>query len=219
MKEINYFFGNKEIPETPTICFGVTDSNIYFIINNEENDINGCFFPEPPTAHMTFEQILKLFPESIEYFQSRLTDEKSVLNKLMSIKKEMLKKKDPFFVEREMSHDINKQKTIIDNLNTIIGYLSTPKISGKFNNGVKITKELIQKVKQIPISNFIEFNKGGFAKSIWNPHEKTPSMKYYKNNNMVKCFSSNNMGDVIDVIKQTHRLDFIKAVEYLSNYI
>lgn len=77
----------------------------------------------------------------------------------------------------------------------------------------------MDRVKSVPISNFIKFDRGNCAISIWNPTEKTASMYYYSKDNHVHCFSSGKHGDVIDVIQQLYNLNFIDAVKYLSKYI
>ena len=79
-----------------------------------------------------------------------------------------------------------------------------------------ITEEDIARAKQIPISSFIQFNQAGFARCLWHS-DKNPSMKFYKKENRCWCFSCNQGGDVIDVIKQIREVDFIQAVKHLLN--
>ena len=78
----------------------------------------------------------------------------------------------------------------------------------------KITEDMVARVKQIPITEEVSFDYGK-ATSVWSPHEKTPSMHYYPEDNRVWCFASGEGGDIIDFIKQRDSLDFKQAVTYL----
>ena len=73
----------------------------------------------------------------------------------------------------------------------------------------------VQKARQRPISDFIEFNSFGFARSIWNTSDKTPSMKYYPKENRVHCFSTGEDEDVIGVVMQLRNCKFIDAVKFI----
>jgi hypothetical protein len=73
----------------------------------------------------------------------------------------------------------------------------------------------IEKAKQVPVNNFIQF-RGGFARCLWH-NDKNPSMHYYKKLNRVKCFSCGKGGDVIDVVQKLHSCSFEEAVRRLSN--
>jgi hypothetical protein len=74
----------------------------------------------------------------------------------------------------------------------------------------------IATIKQIPITNYIEFNRAGFACCLWHSPDKSPSMKYYPKDNHVHCFSCGKSGDVIDVFQQLHSCSFREAVKQLS---
>jgi hypothetical protein len=73
----------------------------------------------------------------------------------------------------------------------------------------------IEKIKQIPITDIMEFNKAGFACCPFHG-EKTPSLKYYKKNNRFHCFGCGKDGDVIDMFQQLHSCNFREAVKNLS---
>lgn len=75
----------------------------------------------------------------------------------------------------------------------------------------------VERARQRPISDFIRFDRSGFATSIWNTSDKTPSMKYYKKNNRVHCFSTGEDEDVIGVVMQLHGCTFIEAVKIINN--
>lgn len=79
-----------------------------------------------------------------------------------------------------------------------------------------ITDEHIWQAKQVPIGNFYEFNKAGFGKSLVNPNEKTPSLKWWPKTNTFKDFSGGGeSGDVIKFVMLLHNLEFIQAVKYI----
>jgi len=73
----------------------------------------------------------------------------------------------------------------------------------------------IHKAKQRPITDFIEFNKFNFARSIFNKSDDTPSMKYYPRQNQVHCFSTGRHEDVIGVVMEIRGCDFIEAVKII----
>lgn len=73
----------------------------------------------------------------------------------------------------------------------------------------------IDKARAVPISDFVEFSRSGFAKCIWHS-EKSASMKYYKRDNKVKCFGCSKGGDVIDVVQQLDGISFLEAVKKLT---
>ncbi len=78
----------------------------------------------------------------------------------------------------------------------------------------QITDEDIAVAKELPIENFLQFNKSGFSNCLWH-EEKTGSLKLYREKNRVHCFGCNKSADVIDLVMKIHSLDFIPAVRYL----
>ncbi len=93
----------------------------------------------------------------------------------------------------------------VKKLETILLYMKKGK-GGEFD---------IQKAKQRPITDFIEFDRAGFATSIWNAQDKTPSMKYYPKENRVYCFSTNRHDDVVGVVQQLKNCSFTDAVKFI----
>lgn len=87
--------------------------------------------------------------------------------------------------------------------------------AGKSN--LKDKQVEIEKIKQIPISSFIEFNRG-VACCVFH-EEKTPSMKYYQKDNRVYCFGCHKGGDVIDVTMATQKNSFKEAIAFLRKYV
>lgn len=91
---------------------------------------------------------------------------------------------------------------------------NSKQVTGK--NGEVDFRKLIDQAKGIPITNFISMNSSGFSKCIFH-EDHTPSMKYYKKDNSVHCFSCNKSGDVIDVVRQIKECDFKQAISILTN--
>jgi rubrerythrin len=75
----------------------------------------------------------------------------------------------------------------------------------------------VEDVKQIPISDFIEF-RNNKHKCLWHD-EKTPSMHYNRSKNTVKCFGCGKFADVIDVVQELYKVDFVDALKILKNKI
>lgn len=74
----------------------------------------------------------------------------------------------------------------------------------------------IDDIKQIPITNYIDFNRAGFSRCIWH-NEKTASMKYDHRRNRVYCFGCNRHGDVIDVVQELYNLQAVgDAIRFLK---
>jgi DNA primase len=72
----------------------------------------------------------------------------------------------------------------------------------------------IGQVKSYPISNVIKFNYQGFANCIWH-NEKSPSMKYFQQDNRVYCFGCARGGDIIDVVEHQYNLSTKDAIEWI----
>lgn len=74
---------------------------------------------------------------------------------------------------------------------------------------VIITEAMIQKAKEYPLDQLVQVNKQGFAKCVWH-NDKNPSMFCKKN--FANCFSCNNNGDTIAVLRQRDKIGFREAV-------
>jgi len=81
----------------------------------------------------------------------------------------------------------------------------------------EITDSDIIMAKQIPLSNFLEFNRSGFANCPFHGPEKTPSLKYYSKDNHYYCYGCQEFGDVINYVMKVYNLTFIEAVKKLLN--
>lgn len=71
--------------------------------------------------------------------------------------------------------------------------------------------DAIRKARAVPITEFVTFVRG-FAPCIAHD-ERTPSMKYYKSNNKVKCFGCGFNGDTIDVVQKVFNLSAGEAIK------
>lgn len=87
----------------------------------------------------------------------------------------------------------------------------------KHKQGV-ITTEIISRVKQIPITDFIQVGKNNKAMCLFH-NDKNPSMHIYKESNSYYCFTCQSNGSVIDIIMKLQNTDFIGAVHYLYEKI
>lgn len=74
----------------------------------------------------------------------------------------------------------------------------------------------IPKAKAVPCTQLLEFNRQRLARCPWHGPDKHPSLKYYKDNNTVWCFSCNHGGDSIDIVQKLYNLTFQEAVKKLT---
>lgn len=81
----------------------------------------------------------------------------------------------------------------------------------------KITEDDIEEAKNVPMDSILEFNNAGFAICIFHS-DSHPSMKWWKQYNVVKCFSCGKSADTIGVIRKMYGYSFIEAVEYLKRF-
>ncbi len=77
-----------------------------------------------------------------------------------------------------------------------------------------ITGEDIARAKNVPITDYLEFNRAWFANCLWH-NEKSPSLHYHEGTNRVFCFGCGKKGDSIDVYMAQHNLQFISAVKQM----
>ena len=77
-----------------------------------------------------------------------------------------------------------------------------------------ITKIDIDKAKSVPFSRLLEFNKYGFTLCPFHGDTK-PSMKWYKEDNIVHCFGCGIHLDTIEYMRKRYDLSFKEAVKSL----
>ncbi len=87
--------------------------------------------------------------------------------------------------------------------------LKNPKAGGR------ITDIDVQKAKEFPIHELMEFKNDGKAQCLWH-NERSGSMHYYPKSNTVKCFGCQKFGDSIAVYMELYKVNFIEAVKKLS---
>jgi len=105
---------------------------------------------------------------------------------------------------------------IRNNVNRLDKLLRSQEWKRKPTERGKISDIDIARAKNFPLENIIKPNDAGFIKCPFHP-EKTPSLKFYKDNRW-HCFGScNGGGDVIDFIMKYENIDFVSAVKKLSN--
>ena len=172
-----------------------------------------------------FYELIDIFPEAKPYIKNKLKNEiKEYKNDLSTAKKlrteyqKILSKvyKDRWFWEMVVEElwikpwTENRLKNI--KRNTFYLQALRPKPAGWQEVNSNITDQDIQRAKETPIENFIEFNKMDFAKCPFH-EEKTASLKLYRKTNTWWCFSCQSGGDVIELIMRSQKLDFIEAVK------
>ncbi len=73
----------------------------------------------------------------------------------------------------------------------------------------------LEKAKEVLITDILEFNRTGFTHCLWH-EERTPSLKYNKKYNRVKCFGCGVSEDVVGVYQKVHNCSFKEAINKLS---
>ena len=89
-------------------------------------------------------------------------------------------------------------------------------IKNKDKPSKDITDDDIARAKTIPIETYMQFSQDGFAKCLWH-NEKSGSMKLYRKTNRVHCFGCSKSADVIDIVMEINKVDFIRAVRLILN--
>lgn len=84
----------------------------------------------------------------------------------------------------------------------------------KIANGEEPFEAKLARAKEKPISDIIDVNRAGFAKCVYH-EEKSPSMKYYKDNHC-HSFCCGKSSDVVDIAMAIWNVDFKEAVRRLS---
>lgn len=141
-------------------------------------------------------------------FEDMIADRNKQINDILAYRRTFDKHRSP------LHFDVTEiqMQTLLQDIKRLKGYLQLKKNKLTHNNLKVNDKEL---AKQIPISNFIDF-KFGFSKCLWH-NEKHGSMKLYKEDNHVWCFSCQKYGDTIDVVQAINGCDFKTAIKIILN--
>lgn len=201
----------------------------------QENPFNGhrkIEYKKPKELPITKELIenLEIYgQDAVEILKKKIKGNKKELSKLLKKRKEALEYVESLSISRSKQdfyktinldlYEVNKDIEFVEKENKIMERAIMVAGDGEFKEVVTggVTNKDIERALEYPIPELIELNRGGFGKSIWNPGEKTPSMKYYKDSNKVYCFSTNQGGSVIDVAMVLYNYSFIEAVKFLIN--
>lgn len=84
-----------------------------------------------------------------------------------------------------------------------------------FVDPVKSEGKDINRAKEFPIDQIMDFNRQHKAACLWH-QDKHPSMQYYKSTNKVWCFVCNKGGDSIDVAMKLWNLDIKETIIKLN---
>lgn len=85
---------------------------------------------------------------------------------------------------------------------------------GKYKPG---NEKSIPAAKAVPITNYMKFDRQGFAKCLWH-NEDTPSLHYILKSNKVYCFGACQKAyDVIDVVMAQRNITFAEALDAVLN--
>jgi len=107
--------------------------------------------------------------------------------------------------------EIPKLEKEIKKIERIISYRNQPAKTVD-----RITPEDIATAKEVPLNQFLDFNRAGFTHCIFH-EEKSASMKWYQDKNRFVCFGCNQKGDSVDIIMKLYNLTFLDAIRKLIN--
>lgn len=82
------------------------------------------------------------------------------------------------------------------------------------NGSAKITHEQVERARQYPVTQLIEFYRGRAL--AWCHPDKNPSMYYAPRINKAVCPVCNRYFDSIAIVMGLHNFDFIQAVKHLA---
>jgi len=167
--------------------------------------------------------IATTFPDQKATVKRVIKEKKQELGKLLALER---------FIKEKCSKDLRHyNKCLVQSFNTygIYGKKAQLEQSITFNKKILKVMEIKERgdtnsswldataLKDRPISDFLDFNRAGFACCIWH-NEKTPSMKYYPKEGRVWCFGCQKGGDVIDVVMEINKLSFKEALSFIVKH-
>lgn len=80
--------------------------------------------------------------------------------------------------------------------------------------GIKFTNDKLMAAKQVPISDYLDFNSAGFARCLWH-NEKTPSLHKITGKNKVYCFGCGKTADIVDIVMEQNGCSLPEALKII----
>ena len=173
---------------------------------------------EPLKENYSLKQLVEIFPEARPYLKNRLkvleelkTDLKIQTIGLyqMIIEKAEKKENQWFWDEYVNVFYEERYKRMVKEIMKISWTLNPPG-----EGWGTITPEMIERAKQVPFNELIEFNKAGKVKCLWH-QESHASLSWNKKTNLIKCFGCGKSLDTIQFIIEMKGMKFPGAVRYL----
>lgn len=207
-------------------------SNCGSLYTDEDLDYFEKLNREYQLPKLSFYELIELFPEAKPYVKRKLQkdikEDKKYLTEAVEYKSRATSQINKICSTPECSsfyHDYVDICLIIPSIENVENrikkntfYLSALKEKGEWAevDSNKITDQDIERAKQIPITNFLEVSRGGFAKCPFH-NETVGSLKVYEKQNTWYCFSCNAGGDIIEYCIRTRKIRFLEAVKFLLN--
>jgi hypothetical protein len=179
-------------------------------------------YKEPEIIFPRASEFPEAYPEGKKMVPTLLKERRKELKQLEKDKSQILQwavkhQRDPQLIEATaevmqalcLKNKESKLKDDIKRLSLLNRYYNPPKTKG---GNTTIDKE---DVKDIPITDFVEFNRANKAKCLWHD-DNNPSMQYYPKTNTVYCWSCGHHGDVISVVQSLHNCTFQEALKILK---
>lgn len=165
---------------------------------------------QPSRISWTPHQLYQAFPKSAAHAKNK---RKALISEVLRIQDEPRTSHRNAQVEWSMNFilidgPIAERMAHVAYLDRYIALCASRAIAG--DDGVNIAR-----AKAVPITQFVEVNRAGFA-SCLKHDERTGSMKVYPKDNRFHCFSCGWDGTVIDVVMQIDGCSFIEAVKRLG---
>lgn len=169
----------------------------------------------PEEVNYTAYDVAKIFPNSIGICKEtikELSEKMDALNEKRRRIMEVFKDDtDRWLYEAiDVTIPMEKLRKQIEFLQRVIFFQT---IKNKLGTGDDI-KESIEQAKQVPVNQFLEFDRAGNTKCLWH-EEKTPSLHWNKRTNWVHCFSCGVNRTVIHVVQQMKGVKFLEAVRII----
>lgn len=196
----------------------ITNQNFIYDIQKSLNEINWSNPVKDGDApfHISLGDFCiayKIFPEAKEYIENQLDK----VTKLLKEAKEIYSDNEEIIYRKAKNKDFWNDINDLVCAGPIIKYYEyiIKRNNLALNKGSRNFVANIEKAKQYPITELIEFNNAGMAKCIFH-NEKTASLKYYPKTNSVYCFGCHEYADSIKIYRHLTNCSFVDAVKKLS---